>query len=80
MQKHTSVTYDANNLLSLQLLEFFGAGTACIVCPVQRISYLGKDYHIPTVEQPDPLCVRLLNELSAIYYGRISHDWAVLVD
>ena len=63
-----------------RLLECFAAGTACTVCPVHRISYLGKDYHIPTVEQPDPLCILLLNHLSAVYFGRLPHEWAELVD
>ncbi|CAG7649964.1 unnamed protein product [Allacma fusca] len=63
-----------------RLLEFFGAGTACIVCPISGVSFLGVNHHIPTMEQEDPLYARVLNTLSGIYYGRISHEWSVLVD
>ena len=29
------------------LLEMFGAGTACVVSPVQLFSYGGEDYKVP---------------------------------
>lgn len=58
----------------------FGAGTACIVCPVASINYMGETLEIPTAEQKDPLFLRVLNTLSDIYYGKLNHPWAVLVD
>ncbi|XP_072215928.1 branched-chain-amino-acid aminotransferase, cytosolic-like isoform X2 [Excalfactoria chinensis] len=30
--------------------EMFGAGTACIVCPISKILHKGKHLHIPTME------------------------------
>jgi hypothetical protein len=33
------------------LLEIFGAGTACIVCPVERIVYEGKSYGLATMNK-----------------------------
>lgn len=64
----------------LQLLEMFGAGTACIVCPINRINYLGSDLLIPTLEHEKPLFARIKDTLSDIQYGRIEHPWAVLID
>lgn len=29
----------------------FGAGTACIVCPVERIVYQGKSYNLATMDK-----------------------------
>lgn len=63
-----------------QLLEMFGAGTACIVCPVSGISYKGKKYDIPTAEQENPLYQKFLKQLSDIFYGHANHPWGVLVD
>ncbi|XP_013778427.1 branched-chain-amino-acid aminotransferase, cytosolic-like isoform X1 [Limulus polyphemus] len=59
-----------------RLLEIFGSGTACIVCPVNRIHYMGHDYHIPTMEHVQPLNLRFLKTLTDIQYGRIPHKWA----
>lgn len=58
----------------------FGAGTACIVSPIERINYMGTDILIPTMEQPKPLYERFKNTLTAIQYGKIEHPWAVLID
>ncbi|ODM98426.1 Branched-chain-amino-acid aminotransferase, cytosolic [Orchesella cincta] len=63
-----------------RLLEMFGAGTACIVCPVCSISYLGEKIDIPTAEQENPVYMKVLNTLSNIFYGKINHPWGVLVD
>jgi branched-chain amino acid aminotransferase len=63
-----------------RLMEVFGAGTACIVCPVSAISYNGEKHEIPTVEHASPVHKKLMETLSAIYYGQISHPWGVLVD
>ncbi|KAM4901221.1 branched-chain-amino-acid aminotransferase, cytosolic isoform 3-T3 [Sylvia borin] len=59
--------------------EMFGAGTACIVCPISKILYKGKHLHIPTMENGPELTSRFLNKLSDIQYGREDSDWTVLV-
>ncbi|XP_009904476.1 branched-chain-amino-acid aminotransferase, cytosolic isoform X1 [Dryobates pubescens] len=59
--------------------EMFGAGTACIVCPISKILYQGKHLHIPTMENGPQITTRFLNKLSDIQYGREDSDWAVLV-
>ncbi|XP_077171721.1 branched-chain-amino-acid aminotransferase, mitochondrial isoform X2 [Paroedura picta] len=56
--------------------EVFGSGTACVVCPVNKIFYQGKHYHIPTMENGPEIAKRFLKELTDIQYGRIASDWA----
>uniref|UniRef100_A0A8C0BMH2 Branched-chain-amino-acid aminotransferase n=1 Tax=Buteo japonicus TaxID=224669 RepID=A0A8C0BMH2_9AVES len=46
--------------------EMFGAGTACVVCPISKILYKGKHLHIPTMENGPQLTTRFLNKLSDI--------------
>ncbi|XP_066483488.1 branched-chain-amino-acid aminotransferase, mitochondrial [Tiliqua scincoides] len=59
--------------------EVFGSGTACVVCPVNRIFYQGKNYHIPTMENGPEIAQRFLKELTDIQYGRVASDWVLLV-
>ncbi len=62
-----------------RLLEIFGAGTACVVCPVGKINYLNEDLIIPTMSHSEPLTMRLYKALTDIQYGKVKHDWSVLV-
>lgn len=63
------------------MLELFGAGTACIVSPVDRIYYMGENLMIPTFEQSKPVFERIRDTLTGIQYGRIpNHPWAVVID
>ncbi|XP_038639318.1 branched-chain-amino-acid aminotransferase, mitochondrial isoform X2 [Scyliorhinus canicula] len=59
--------------------EVFGAGTACVVCPVNKIVYKGQSHHIPTMENGPDLAKRFLKELTDIQYGRTSSNWTHLV-
>ncbi|XP_042330441.1 branched-chain-amino-acid aminotransferase, mitochondrial isoform X2 [Sceloporus undulatus] len=59
--------------------EVFGSGTACVVCPVNRILYQGKNYHIPTMENGPEIARRFLKELTDIQYGRVASDWVLQV-
>ncbi|XP_054262647.1 branched-chain-amino-acid aminotransferase, cytosolic-like isoform X1 [Macrosteles quadrilineatus] len=65
---------------SQQLLEVFGAGTACVVCPVGLIQYQNNTIHLPTAEQKDPFFLRCLRTILDIQYGRIPHEWARPID
>ncbi|XP_040012927.1 branched-chain-amino-acid aminotransferase, cytosolic-like isoform X1 [Xiphias gladius] len=62
-----------------RILEMFGAGTACVVCPVGSLLYKGKTYQIPTMENGPDLAKRFHKELTDIQYGRKPSDWAPLV-
>lgn len=61
-------------------LELFGAGTACIVSPIERIHYCGEDILIPTMKQDDPIYLWLKNSLADIQYGKVEHPWAQPID
>ena len=56
---HSSRSDRISSLSLRQLLEMFGAGTACIVCPVERIVYEGKTHDLATMSKGN---VSLTNE------------------
>ena len=60
------------------VVEAFGAGTACVVCPIEGFQHDGKDYSIPINEknQAGDLTFKLSNLLGDIYSGRTTvDDW-----
>ncbi|MBN3295743.1 BCAT1 protein, partial [Amia calva] len=59
--------------------EVFGAGTACVVCPVGSLLYKGQTHDIPTMQNGPDLTKRFLKELTDIQYGRNESDWAPVV-
>jgi branched-chain amino acid aminotransferase len=63
-----------------RLLELFGAGTACVVCPIESILYNGKRLDIPTMSNGAPITMRLHRELTDIQFGKTPSDWTVLVE
>ncbi len=48
------------------MLELFGAGTACVVSPIEHIIYEGSKLYIPTMAGPAPLWQRFWNQLTDI--------------
>ena len=61
-----------------RLVEMFGAGTAAVISPVDRIGYMGEDVHIPT--GPDgmgPVSRPIWTELVGRQWGKIPSDWSV---
>ncbi|KAG1953364.1 branched-chain-amino-acid aminotransferase, cytosolic isoform X2 [Pimephales promelas] len=66
-------------LVENRVREMFGSGTACVVSPVGRILYQGKNLHIPCEGSFPPIASRLLNELTDIQYGRTPSDWSCVV-
>ncbi|XP_074650210.1 branched-chain-amino-acid aminotransferase, cytosolic-like isoform X2 [Tubulanus polymorphus] len=61
--------------------EIFGAGTACLVCPVESILYKNEKLHIPTMDQGAKLTNRFLDEITAIQFGRVTpHEWVQYVE
>lgn len=57
--------------------EIFGAGTACIVSPVNKILYKNEWLEIPTMEMKNPIFERLLNDLVNIQFGRKKSPWMI---
>lgn len=63
-----------------RLLEMFGAGTAAVVSPIERIAYEGEEIYVPTDAQDSPVYRRLYDTLTGIQYGKIDHPWATVID
>jgi len=63
-----------------ELVELFGAGTAAVISPVNRIGYLGEDVHIPTGQDGmGPVSRPIWTELVGRQMGLIASDWSVPV-
>jgi len=67
-----------------RIMEAFGAGTAAIVAPVNGFHFDGKDYEVPLdpanpKAKSGPLAQRLTDSILAIQYGKVSHEWSVIV-
>jgi len=63
-----------------RLVELFGAGTAAVISPVDRIGYLGEDVLIPTGKDGmGPISKPIWEELVGRQTGAIESDWSVLV-
>ena len=63
-----------------RLLEVFGAGTAAVICPINRIFYEGDAIDVPTGADIGPVAQSFWQKLSDIHYGRVDSPWAVPVD
>ncbi|XP_069056805.1 branched-chain-amino-acid aminotransferase, cytosolic-like isoform X2 [Pleurodeles waltl] len=81
--KVSEKTFTMNDLIKgleeNRVKEVFGSGTACVVCPVNRILYKDKNYHIPTMENGPYLAKRFLKELTDIQYGRTPSEWMLSI-
>jgi hypothetical protein len=58
----------------------FGAGTAAVTCPIERIVFNNKSYEIPTMKTGAKHMSYFLNELNSIYYGKKKHEWGVVCE
>ncbi|KAG6850327.1 hypothetical protein H0H93_014902 [Arthromyces matolae] len=62
------------------LVELFGAGTAAVISPVDRIGYLGEDVLIPTgADGMGPISRPIWKELVGRQTGAIPSEWSVEV-
>ena len=50
----------------------FGAGTACVVCPIERILYEDTELFIPTMENGPEIASRCFQEISDIQVNFLS--------
>jgi branched-chain amino acid aminotransferase len=63
-----------------RLVELFGAGTAAVISPVDKIGYMGEDILIPTGKDGmGPVSRPIWEELVGRQTGTIESDWSVLV-
>ena len=59
-----------------RVIEAFGAGTACIVCPVEKITFKDKSYKVPlAMGNVGKLTHRLQDTILSIQYGEVSHEF-----
>lgn len=66
--------------MSGSLVELFGAGTAAVISPVDRIGYLGEDVLIPTgSDGMGPISRPIWQELVGRQTGAIPSEWSVVV-
>ncbi|GFS68957.1 branched-chain-amino-acid aminotransferase, mitochondrial [Nephila pilipes] len=63
-----------------RLLEIFGSGTACVVCPVGSILYMSETVSIPTLESKNALYRRFLSTLLDMQYGKVPSKWVVPIE
>lgn len=64
-----------------RLLEMFGAGTAAVVSPVDRVGFQGRDIHIPCGEDgAGAIAKTMLKTITDIQLGKVEHPWSVLID
>lgn len=64
-----------------RLLEIFGAGTAAVVSPVERIGFMGRDINIPAGKDgAGSITKAMLKTMTDIQLGKVEHPWSVLVD
>jgi len=67
-----------------RMIEAFGTGTAAVVSPVCNIHFNGVDYPIP-LDPSDPsakigkLTGTVWKAVTDIQYGRVKHDWGVVL-
>lgn len=82
-------SYTMNDILrglkESRIIEVFGAGTAAIVSPIEAIHFQGKEWKIPLdSENPQArigkLAEKLFRTILDIQYGRVKHDWSVVID
>jgi len=59
-----------------RIIEVFGAGTACMIAPIDCILYEGQDINLPTMTSGAKLSKRLFEELTAIQTGKVEHSWS----
>ncbi|SNX86645.1 probable BAT1- branched chain amino acid aminotransferase, mitochondrial [Melanopsichium pennsylvanicum] len=63
-----------------ELMEMFGAGTAAVVSPVDRVGYNGKDIIIPAGDGGiGPIAKAMLDRITDIQLGKVDHPWSVVV-
>lgn len=79
-EREISIHEIINAEKSGELLEMFGAGTAAVVSPVDRVGYMGKDIHIPAGDGIGPIAKAMLERITDIQLGKVDHPWSVVVE
>ena len=59
-----------------RILESFGAGTACVVAPINAIRYKDVEYPVPVPPKEESLAMKLWDRIFSIQYGEVPHPFA----
>ena len=57
----------------------FGTGTACVVCPVEKIKYMGQTLDIPTMKETK-VTGRFYKQLTDIQVSQQPAGKAIVID
>lgn len=80
-EKNFTMTQVANAIKDGRLVEAFGAGTAAVISPIERINYKGADLRVPLgtkgSTQAGELSQRLLDTILSIQYGDTPSPWSI---
>ncbi|XP_006781175.1 branched-chain-amino-acid aminotransferase, cytosolic [Neolamprologus brichardi] len=79
-ERYLTMSQLCSALKQQRVKEMFGSGTACMICPIGHIVYLGENLHIPCRDKHSvKLTSRLTKELTDVQYGRTPSDWTFMV-
>lgn len=78
-EKRFTMSEFLKGLKENRIKEVFGAGTACVICPVKSILRDNQIIDIPTMENGPRIAKKFYDELTGIQYGRIPSPWSVVV-
>lgn len=67
-----------------RMLEMFGSGTACLICPIKEISHKDEVFKIPTNaknsdKEAGPLTNELFEEILKMKTGAIETEWSIAI-
>lgn len=75
-------TGNGSSPFSRDILTTLYTGTAAIICPVDRIGYMGEDIDVPAGDDSTglgPVSGVMLAEITGRQLGTIPSDWCVVV-
>uniref|UniRef100_A0A3Q4HWR9 Branched-chain-amino-acid aminotransferase n=1 Tax=Neolamprologus brichardi TaxID=32507 RepID=A0A3Q4HWR9_NEOBR len=73
-ERYLTMSQLCSALKQQRVKEMFGSGTACMICPIGHIVYLGENLHIPCRDKHSvKLTSRLTKELTDVQVGGCPH-------
>ncbi|XP_047431211.1 branched-chain-amino-acid aminotransferase, cytosolic [Mugil cephalus] len=78
-ERYLTMSQLCSALKQQRVKEFFGSGTACMICPIGHVVYEGENLHIPCQDKHSQLTSRIAKEITDIQHGRTPSEWTVLV-
>lgn len=77
VEAYMTITEFLNGIKRGKILEAFGCGTACTVCPISQITHRGQVYKLmENSEEPGVFSKKMNDYIMDIQYGNIEHEWS----